>query len=81
MVIGVLGGLFGALFIKVNHIVAYYRKKYFGLKWKKVHEVIGLVFITCTIIYYAPMLLYNDCINEDAGNIDARYIRYLCDKG
>jgi H+/Cl- antiporter ClcA len=71
MIIGVLGGLLGALFIKVNFLVSSYRKKYFSDKWKKVHEVVGLVLITCTVIYFAPMFLYNDCLDVEEGNIEA----------
>lgn len=81
MIIGVLGGLLGALFIKVNHLVGNYRKKYFNESWKRVHEVVGLVLLTGSIVYFAPMLLYNDCLNVEEGNIEARLIKYLCEPG
>lgn len=82
MIIGILGGLLGALFIYINFRVASYRKKYLTDNWKKVHEVVALVLLTATVIYFAPMMLRNDCLDEDSeNNIEARFIRYTCEKG
>ncbi len=64
MLLGVLGGLLGAGFIFVNQYVNSYRKIYLNTKWKRVIEVVILVLVTSTIIYYAPVILYNDCIPE-----------------
>lgn len=62
MILGVLGGLLGALFIYVNYTVGKYRKMHINTKWKRVLEVIVLVAVTATTIYFAPMLLYDDCL-------------------
>ena len=82
MIIGVLGGLLGALFININFRVGKYRKRFFASKWKKVHEVTALVLMTATVIYFAPMLFHNSCLKEDElNNIEVRQIRYTCNKG
>lgn len=81
MIIGVFGGLLGALFIYINFRVASLRKKYLTDNWKKVHEVVALVLLTATFIYFAPMMLNNDCLPEEHGNIEARFIKYTCSKG
>ena len=62
ILLGVLGGLLGALFIHVNYNISKYRKYYLDTKWKKVIEVTLLVAVTSTIIYYAPMILHDDCL-------------------
>ena len=62
IVLGVLGGLLGAFFIYVNYSINKLRKHYLDTKWKKVLESIVLVAITATVIFFAPMILKNDCL-------------------
>jgi chloride channel 7 len=62
LIIGMFGGLLGAFFIFVNYSVNKYRKYILNTKWKKVVEVACIVFITCTIIFFAPMIIRNDCL-------------------
>lgn len=64
ILLGVLGGLLGAFFIFVNYKIGVYRKTYLRTKWQKVIETTVLVALTSTIIYYAPMLLKEDCLLE-----------------
>ena len=44
----------------------------------KVLEVIGITFLTATVIFFAPMIIKNDCLDSEAGNLEATYINYLC---
>lgn len=62
LILGMLGGLLGAFFIFVNYSINKLRKKYLKTSWKKVCETLVLVFFTSTVIYFAPMLLNNDCL-------------------
>ena len=80
ILLGALGGLLGAGFIFVNKYINNYRKIYFNNKWKRVIEVLGLILITSTIIYYAPIILYNDCIPEVEKQIEANFIQYKCNQ-
>ena len=64
----------------MNKYINNYRKIYFNNKWKRVIEVLGLILITSTIIYYAPIILYNDCIPEVEKQIEANFIRYKCNE-
>ena len=57
------GGLLGAFFIYTNYSVNKLRKKILTTKWMKVIEVVLLVFFTATVIYYAPMINKNDCLD------------------
>jgi H+/Cl- antiporter ClcA len=74
ILLGALGGLLGAFFIFVNYTINKYRKQYLNTKWKKVIEATCLVFITSTVIYYAPMILKNDCQQEEDKQIEADFI-------
>lgn len=73
-----LGGLLGAFFIYVNYSINKLRKHHLNTKWKKVFEAIFLVAITATVIYFAPMILKNDCLEEEDKQIEADFIKYKC---
>lgn len=81
IILGIMGGLLGALFIYVNYNVNKLRKLHLRTKWHKVIEVIVLVVTTSTFIYYAPMLLRGDCLTEEDKQIEASFIQYKCEKG
>jgi chloride channel 7 len=78
IILGALGGLLGAFFIFVNYSINKLRKKVLTTKWLKVFEVVGLVFLTATIIYLAPLIIKNDCLDSEEGHLEADYIAYLC---
>jgi H+/Cl- antiporter ClcA len=60
LVIGILGGLIGALFIIINNKVNYVRKKVLKQKWMKVLEACIIVTITVSSFYIAAAL--RDCV-------------------
>jgi hypothetical protein len=76
-----LGGLLGAFFIFVNYSVNKLRKKYLNTKFKKVLETVILVFISTSIIFFAPMILRYKCYDSSERTIETTYIRYLCGDG
>jgi len=78
ILLGVLGGLLGAFFIYVNYSINKLRKHHLNTKWKKVFEAIVLVAITATVIYFAPLILKNDCLEEEDKQIEADFIKYKC---
>ena len=56
--IGVIGGLLGAVFIRVNNQINAIRKKILTTKGRKVAETLLLAFITVSIMYFAVTLNY-----------------------
>lgn len=67
IMLGVMGGLLGAFFIFVNYTINKYRKKFLITKWQKVLETVTLVALTATVIYFMPMILKDDCLEEEKG--------------
>jgi len=80
ILLGALGGLLGAFFIYVNYTINKYRKYHLTTKWMKVIEATLLVAITSTVIYFAPMILKDDCLEEEDKLIEADFIQYKCGK-
>ena len=74
ILLGIMGGLLGALFIYLNSTINRYRKLYLKTGWEKVIEVVVLVAVTSTFVYYAPMILRNDCLKETDKVIEASFI-------
>lgn len=54
---GVWGGLLGAFFVAGNYFFSKLRKVYVATKPRKVLEVIVVVCITATIVFFAPTFL------------------------
>jgi H+/Cl- antiporter ClcA len=54
VLIGVLGGLYGPLFININFRVNAWRKKHVTSKWLKVVEAGFFCFLTTSIFYFLP---------------------------
>jgi chloride channel 7 len=65
VVLGIMGGLLGAIFIKINFNILRFRKKYIKTKARKIIEIVVLVSLTSTIFYFAPLLFDNCLVNED----------------
>lgn len=78
LILGMFGGLLGAFFIFVNYNINKIRKQYLNSKWKRVIEAIILVLLTSTVIFFAPMLLKDDCLAEDDTKLETSYIKYMC---
>ena len=71
-IIGVLGGVLGALFVEVNMGLARLRKKYLKLKILKFVEALFFSFVGTTIIYFLPSLFACDRTPQDL-DISVRY--------
>jgi chloride channel 7 len=60
--LGVIGGLMGALFIEINMFMARMRKRFLGKsKPKKVIEAIVFSAVGATLVFFAPMMF--DCVD------------------
>eukprot|EP00347_Sterkiella_histriomuscorum_P015757 403355796 len=64
VVVGVVGGLLGALFIIINNKVNVLRKKVLTQKWMKVAEAVFLVILTVTVFFVCSQFT-NTCIKND----------------
>jgi H+/Cl- antiporter ClcA len=64
-IMGVIGGVLGALFCFVNYTMGKIRKKYLTNNWRKYFETLLYVFLTGTLMYFAPLLTQNDCYPVD----------------
>lgn len=56
IVLGISGGLLGALFIHINFNVNDYRKKYLTQKWMKPLETCFMCILTTTLFYWVPAI-------------------------
>ena len=70
LVLGVLGGLLGSLFINVNTRMGRLRKRFITSKWKKVLETGFFAALSVSIMYWATAAL-NEC--------KTRYSHYSAD--
>ena len=61
IVIGILGGLLGSLYILINSNLAKFRKYYLKEKYMKIIEAGLLSFIGATIIFFIPSIFSNSC--------------------
>ena len=62
IVLGVVGGMLGALFINVNTRMAVVRKKLLTKPWMKPLETFFFCFITASTFYWVPYVL-ETCID------------------
>ena len=63
MILGTFGGIFGAIYISVNHrINLMFRKKLLKTKLTKIGECLLLTFFTISAFYWAPQLTITDCL-------------------
>ena len=65
VILGIVGGMLGALFISVNFKMAVYRKNLLKSKWIKPVETFAWAFVTATFFYWVPYLRSKDrCQNK-----------------
>ena len=65
IILGIIGGLLGALFVFVNSNLYKFRKKYITKGWLKVLEATLFSFFTSSAFYWAPMF-YQTCKDRTA---------------
>jgi len=66
--LGLFGGLIGAVFIRINNKVNVYRKRFLKKKWMKVAEAIFMAILTSTAFYLASYIRYASASNPDDPN-------------
>lgn len=79
MLVGTIGGAFGALWNHLNYKITCYRMKYIKQKWLKVVEVL-LVATMSTTMGFLMMFFINDC--KDLGKDPTKFpVQLFCGKG
>lgn len=61
IIIGILGGLLGSLYIVINANLAKIRKYVLKEKWMKIVESAVIAFVGATIIFLVPSIFSNAC--------------------
>jgi len=72
-VIGVLGGLIGALFIEINMAMARLRKRFIKTKSLKVVEALLFAFVGATMVFFLPMAFQCVPVTEATKEIGIQY--------
>jgi len=78
IVLGVIGGALGALFVNVNTRMSLFRKKYIDKSWKKIVEACFYGVMTISAATFFVNLYKSDCISVDD---DKSYISWTCPEG
>jgi len=81
IVIGVLGGLLGSLYIFINGNLAKFRKYVLNQKYMKILESAVLAFVGATIIFFIPAIFNDNCQRPPIGFKDPNednIVRYTC---
>jgi len=73
-IIGVLGGLIGALFIEINMGMARLRKRFIKTKSLKVVEALLFAFVGATMVFFLPMAFQCVPVTEATQEIGIQYI-------
>jgi len=60
VIMGIFGGLCGALFINVNTRLNYVRRRHLTTKFRKTLECTIFIFVTANFIYWTPYF-FNRC--------------------
>jgi chloride channel 7 len=81
IILGIFGGLLGAMFIYVNGEVNRMRKKTLKSNKAKLLETIALTALTATVLFFTPNILSKNCMSQDESSVDAEHIQYLCPEG
>lgn len=67
IIIGILGGLLGSLYIVINANLAKIRKYVLKEKWMKIVESAVIAFVGATIIFLVPSIFSNTCQRPPIG--------------
>ena len=80
VLLGIITGLMGALFVDVQARLGMLRKKYINSNWKKVTETCMFAFATASVFYLVAAFASINCPDE-APNSDREYYRGSCPEG
>ncbi|XP_048761275.2 H(+)/Cl(-) exchange transporter 7-like [Ostrea edulis] len=79
ILMGVLGGLLGALFNKFNYILTKFRKRYINQSRDQVMEAMIVAIITATVGYFS--LYFNNNCSPMLHNQDPNSVQFYCNDG
>lgn len=88
-ILGIIGGILGALFCSVNYMMSKWRKKTLNTNLKKFLETMMYVFLTGTLMYFAPLIVSDECMpivdpkaeDKNFEEISKKFQRYQCPEG
>jgi chloride channel 7 len=63
IILGIFGGLLGAMFVYVNGEINRLRKKVLKSNQLKFFETIALTTLTATVLFYTPNILSKNCMS------------------
>jgi CBS domain-containing protein len=91
---GVFGGLLGALFCSVNYFMGKWRKNNLKTNLHKYLETMFYVSLTAVLMYWAPMIVKDECVDipelpkdhtdpnyENILSLQSKFQPYLCPAG
>jgi H+/Cl- antiporter ClcA len=73
IIIGIMGGLIGALFIEINMGMARLRKRFIKDKFLKIIEAVIFAFVGATMVYFIPTLFKCVPVTEATREIGIQY--------
>ncbi|XP_046582844.1 H(+)/Cl(-) exchange transporter 7-like isoform X1 [Haliotis rubra] len=79
LIMGVIGGLLGALFNQINYKLTVYRMRFIQKKWKQVLEAMIVAAMT-GLVGYISIYFNNDC-EPMKGNSEEVPIQFFCQDG
>lgn len=83
LVNGLICGVLGAVFVKLNFKLAAYRRRYLNNPWLRVAEAIFFSLLTTSSFFWLPKFFRADCVERSAVNDFNKdlIVRYNCPEG
>lgn len=78
VIIGVVCGLLGSLFIFVNINLGILRKRYITKNWQKIAEALTFAFISASIFFGVVVAREGDCRIKPEGVESEHYVKFRC---
>lgn len=81
ILLGIVGGLLGSIWNKINFSIANIRKRYLNKKYLKLLEVVIVIVITASCEFWFPFLFRNHCEKIPENIEGGNYERFNCEEG
>jgi H+/Cl- antiporter ClcA len=78
IILGIITGLLGALFIHVSITLGMYRKKYINTNFKKILECCIFAFVTASAFYGVAALRKSNCYKRTSGTDNSEERQFAC---
>eukprot|EP01138_Halocafeteria_seosinensis_P001396 gb/GECG01001432.1/.p1 GENE.gb/GECG01001432.1/~~gb/GECG01001432.1/.p1 ORF type:complete len:1015 (+),score=100.27 gb/GECG01001432.1/:1-3045(+) len=83
LLMGIIGGLFGALFVSANKRLTVYRMNNSATRLRRFSEAVGVTALVAVLTFILPVI-FSKCLRqpkEDAPSADAHLVQFFCSKG